>query len=175
MSADQGWDLITIILGGAVAIALVVIFGVPIATAVQNKLHKKKMRRHFSATRARRGSVEDTTQGVRVGASPSRSPQMLDGKRYFAEFPDEDPENQSRLLRSPEVMASLKALEKELSRAERERDDLRYELAAQQAHLRDLRTQAHDSLDLERKQLLTTALRRTSFLAAARQQQPRRR
>ena len=99
---------------------------------------------------------------------------MLNGERYFAEFPDEDPENQSRLLRSPEVMASLKALEKELSQSERERDDLRYELAAQQAHLRDLRTQAHDSLDLERKQLLTT-LRRTSFLAAARQQPPRRR
>jgi hypothetical protein len=39
---------------------------------------------------------------------------MLDGKRYFAEFPDEDPENQPRLLRSPELMASLKALEKEL-------------------------------------------------------------
>jgi hypothetical protein len=39
---------------------------------------------------------------------------MLDGKRYFAEFPDEDPEKQPRLLRSPELMASLKALEKEL-------------------------------------------------------------
>jgi hypothetical protein len=39
---------------------------------------------------------------------------MLDGKRYFAEFPDEDPENQPRLLRSPELMASLRALEKEL-------------------------------------------------------------
>jgi hypothetical protein len=39
---------------------------------------------------------------------------MLDGKRYFAEFPDEDPENQPRVLRSPELMASLKALEKQL-------------------------------------------------------------
>ena len=39
---------------------------------------------------------------------------MLNGKHYFAEFPDEDPENQPRLLRSPELMASLKALEKEL-------------------------------------------------------------
>ena len=39
---------------------------------------------------------------------------MLDGKRYFAEFPDEDPENQPRLLQSPELMASLRALEKEL-------------------------------------------------------------
>jgi hypothetical protein len=48
------------------------------------------------------------------GASPSGSLQMLDGKRYFAEFPDEDPEKQPRLLRSPELMASLKALEKEL-------------------------------------------------------------
>jgi hypothetical protein len=47
-------------------------------------------------------------------ASLPRSPQMLDGKRYFAEFPDEDPERQPRRLRSPELMASLKALEKEL-------------------------------------------------------------
>jgi hypothetical protein len=37
---------------------------------------------------------------------------MLNGKRYFAEFPDEDPE--TKLLRSPELMASLRALEKEL-------------------------------------------------------------
>ena len=39
---------------------------------------------------------------------------MLDGKRYFAEFPDEDPENQPKLLHSPELIASLRALEKEL-------------------------------------------------------------
>ena len=39
---------------------------------------------------------------------------MLDGKRYFGEFPDEDPKHQPKLLRSPELMASLRALEKEL-------------------------------------------------------------
>jgi hypothetical protein len=39
---------------------------------------------------------------------------MLDGKRYFAEFPDEDPKRQPKLLKSPELMASLRALEKEL-------------------------------------------------------------
>jgi hypothetical protein len=44
----------------------------------------------------------------------SKEPEMLDGKRYFAEFPDEDPENPPKLLRSPELMASLRALEREL-------------------------------------------------------------
>jgi hypothetical protein len=39
---------------------------------------------------------------------------MLNGKRYYAEFPDEDPANQPRELRSPELMSLLKALEKEL-------------------------------------------------------------
>jgi hypothetical protein len=38
---------------------------------------------------------------------------MLNGKRYFAEFPDEDPALR-RKLRSPELMATLKALEQEL-------------------------------------------------------------
>jgi hypothetical protein len=28
---------------------------------------------------------------------------MLNDKRYFAEFPDEDPGNQPKLLRSPEL------------------------------------------------------------------------
>jgi hypothetical protein len=39
---------------------------------------------------------------------------MLNGKRYFAEFPDEDPAPRRKPLRSPELMATLKALEKEL-------------------------------------------------------------
>jgi len=39
---------------------------------------------------------------------------MLNGKRYFAEFPDEDPANQPKVLRSAELMSLLKALEKEL-------------------------------------------------------------
>jgi hypothetical protein len=41
---------------------------------------------------------------------------MLNGKRYFAEFPDEDPAARRNLLRSPKLMATLKALEKELRR-----------------------------------------------------------
>jgi hypothetical protein len=48
---------------------------------------------------------------------------MLNGKRYFAAFPDEDPAMPRRLLRSPKLMATLKALEKELRphiRTERE-------------------------------------------------------
>jgi hypothetical protein len=38
---------------------------------------------------------------------------MLNGTRYFAEFPDEDPLRQ-RSLCSPQLMATLRALEKEL-------------------------------------------------------------
>jgi hypothetical protein len=44
----------------------------------------------------------------------SKEPEMLDDKRYFAEFPDEDPENPPKLLHSPELIASLRALEREL-------------------------------------------------------------
>ena len=44
-----------------------------------------------------------------------RRDSMLDGKNYFAEFPDEDPENERPpLLHSPTLMATLRALEKEL-------------------------------------------------------------
>jgi hypothetical protein len=39
---------------------------------------------------------------------------MLDGKQYFAEFPDEDPARQQVLLHSPKLLATLRALEKEL-------------------------------------------------------------
>ena len=42
---------------------------------------------------------------------------MLNGKRYFAEFPDEDPAGaQHKLLPSPKLMATLRALERELRR-----------------------------------------------------------
>jgi hypothetical protein len=44
----------------------------------------------------------------------ARSFEMLNGKRYFSEFPDEDPASRRKELRSPELMALLKALEKEL-------------------------------------------------------------
>jgi hypothetical protein len=36
---------------------------------------------------------------------------MLDGKRYYAEFPDEDP---AILRYSPTLIAALRALEREL-------------------------------------------------------------
>jgi len=65
MNPDQGWDLISIILGGAIAIVLVVVLGIPIAKAVQNKLHKRRMRRHFSDTRGRRRGAEDAGRGGR--------------------------------------------------------------------------------------------------------------
>lgn len=40
---------------------------------------------------------------------------MLDGKRYFAEFPDEEPEEPRRLLLSEELLVSLAAIEREIS------------------------------------------------------------
>ena len=40
---------------------------------------------------------------------------MLDGKRYYAQFPDEDPANRKPiLLHSPTLIAALRALGKEL-------------------------------------------------------------
>ena len=40
---------------------------------------------------------------------------MLDGKRYYAAFPDEDPANTRTILhRSPALIAALRVLEKEL-------------------------------------------------------------
>jgi hypothetical protein len=39
---------------------------------------------------------------------------MLDGKRYFGEFPDEDPANQPPLLHARKLLETLRALEKEL-------------------------------------------------------------
>lgn len=39
---------------------------------------------------------------------------MLDGKRYFAEFPDEDPDAKKAVLQSPCLLETLRALEKEL-------------------------------------------------------------
>ena len=38
---------------------------------------------------------------------------MLDGKRYFAEFPDEDPMTKRLGLHSAELLKTLAALEKE--------------------------------------------------------------
>jgi len=41
--------------------------------------------------------------------------QMLDGKRYYAAFPDEDPAHRKPILRrSPSLIPALRALEKEL-------------------------------------------------------------
>jgi hypothetical protein len=39
---------------------------------------------------------------------------MLDGKRYFTEFPDEDPDSKNILLHSRRLLETLRALEKEL-------------------------------------------------------------
>jgi hypothetical protein len=40
---------------------------------------------------------------------------MLDGKRYYAVFPDEDPANRKLVVRhSQALIAALRALEKEL-------------------------------------------------------------
>jgi hypothetical protein len=39
---------------------------------------------------------------------------MLDGKQYLTEFPDEDPARQQASLHSPKLLATLRALEKEL-------------------------------------------------------------
>jgi hypothetical protein len=39
---------------------------------------------------------------------------MLNGKIYFTVFPDEDPEQRRTVLRSPQLLASLRALEQEL-------------------------------------------------------------
>jgi hypothetical protein len=39
---------------------------------------------------------------------------MLDGQRYFSEFPDEEPE-QPRLLLSEELLMTLAAIEREIS------------------------------------------------------------
>ena len=40
---------------------------------------------------------------------------MLDGQRYFSEFPDEEPEEPRRLLLSEELLVSLAAIEREIS------------------------------------------------------------
>jgi hypothetical protein len=50
---------------------------------------------------------------------------MLDGQRYFSEFPDEEPE-QPRLRLSEELLVTLAAIEREISafiRAVSERTD----------------------------------------------------
>ena len=40
---------------------------------------------------------------------------MLDGKRYYAAFPDENPVNKKPIIHySPTLIATLRALEKEL-------------------------------------------------------------
>jgi hypothetical protein len=40
---------------------------------------------------------------------------MLDGQRYFGEFPDEEPKEARRLLLSEELLVSLAAIEREIS------------------------------------------------------------
>ena len=40
---------------------------------------------------------------------------MLDGQRYFSEFPDEEPEQPKRLLQIDEMLVTLAAIEREIS------------------------------------------------------------
>lgn len=40
---------------------------------------------------------------------------MLDGQRYFSEFPDENPEQPPRLVLSDELLVTLAAIEREIS------------------------------------------------------------
>jgi hypothetical protein len=40
---------------------------------------------------------------------------MLDGQRYFSEFPDEEPEQPGRLRLSDELLVTLAAIEREIS------------------------------------------------------------
>ena len=51
MNSDTGWDLIA---NAAIAVVVAVLFGVPIANAIRNKLYERQLRRHFSDTRERR-------------------------------------------------------------------------------------------------------------------------
>jgi hypothetical protein len=48
---------------------------------------------------------------------------MLDGSRYFAEFPDEEPVPAGRPLVSDELLKTLAAIEKEISAFIRARAD----------------------------------------------------
>ena len=40
---------------------------------------------------------------------------MLDGQRYFSEFPDEEPTQPKRLLLSDELLVTLAAIEREIT------------------------------------------------------------
>ena len=50
-----------------------------------------------------------------IGLTPKGINSLLDGKRYYAVFPDEDPANRKLVVRhSQALIAALRALEKEL-------------------------------------------------------------
>jgi len=48
---------------------------------------------------------------------------MLDGNRYFSEFPDEEPGQPPRLVLSDELLVTLAAIEREISAFIREASD----------------------------------------------------
>ena len=52
---------------------------------------------------------------MRVDGQMMLEARMLDGERYFGEFPDEEPSLPRRLLLSDELRVTLAAIEKELS------------------------------------------------------------
>src|SRR5262249_4671848 len=56
----------------------------------------------------------DWVQVIRAGV-PRWGGSMLDGNRYFAEFPDEDPAGPSRIPLSPALLTALAAVEREIS------------------------------------------------------------
>ena len=58
MSPEQAWDLIWFIAGSAILFVVTVVFAVPIANAIRDKLYARRLRRHFDDTRGRRGGAK---------------------------------------------------------------------------------------------------------------------
>jgi hypothetical protein len=54
MGAEQAWDLLLSIFGGGAVVALAVIIMVMTVDFIRDKLHDRRMRRHFDDTRGRR-------------------------------------------------------------------------------------------------------------------------
>jgi hypothetical protein len=52
--AEQAWELIWSVVGGGVLVVLALCIMLMIADVVRDKLHDRRMRRHFDDTRGRR-------------------------------------------------------------------------------------------------------------------------
>jgi hypothetical protein len=59
-------------------------------------------------------SDQRSEAAVCANASFLEEATMLDGRRYFAAFPDEDPTVRSNLQRNPKLLATLAVIEKEI-------------------------------------------------------------